>query len=149
MSVNTGTVLIREMESKDYISIAEIWRSVFDPGKITDESVAQICEKMKDDSRYHIFVADRDGRIIGFVTTVEALRINLPNVYIKVNELAVLPEFQHSGIGKMLMERVEKLAGDRGISRIGLASGFQREDAHKFYEHLGYHKSSFWFSKRI
>ena len=53
------------------------------------------------------------------------------------------------GIGKMLMERVEELAKERGISMIGLASGFQRTEAHEFYERLGYQKTSFRFSKRI
>ncbi len=149
MDMNISTVLIREMESKDYISIAEIWRNFFDSRSITDESVVQVCEKMKDDSRYRIFVADMNGRVIGLVTTVESLAINMPNGYIKINGLAVLPEYQHCGIGKKLMERVEKMAGERNISLIGLASGFQRKGAHEFYEHLGYHKSSFWFSKRI
>lgn len=47
------------------------------------------------------------------------------------------------------MEHVEKLADDRNISLIGLASGFQRIGAHEFYEHLGYQKLSYWFRKRI
>ena len=144
-----STCIIREIENKDYLSVAAVWRDVFGPLSITDESFAQTCEKMKADSRYHIFIAEKYGNIIGFVTTVESLAINLPNGYIKVNGLAVLPEFRHCGIGKMLMERVEKLAGERNISLIGLASGFQRTDAHEFYEHLGYQKSSFWLSKRV
>ncbi len=149
MDKNLGTVLIREMERKDYSFVAEIWRNFFDSGSITDESVVQVCEKMKDDSRYRTFVADVNDHVIGFVTTVEALAINMPNGYIKINGLAVLPEYQHCGIGKRLMECVEKLAGERNISLIGLASGFLRKGAHEFYERLGYHKSSFWFSKRI
>lgn len=149
MDMNIGTVLIREMESKDYRSVAEIWRNFFDSESVTDESVVQVCEKMKNDSRYRTFVADMNGRVIGFVTTVEALAINMPNGYMKINGLAVLPEYQQRGIGKKLMERVEKLAGERNISLIGLASGFQRKRAHEFYEHLGYQKSSFWFRKRI
>ena len=142
-------VLIRDLERRDYISLAAVWREVFGP--LTDEAVAGVCEKMEGDSRYRIFVAETDGKVTGFVTTVEALAINLPsgNGYIKVNGLAVLPEFRHCGIGKMLMERVERLAGEREISLIGLASGFRRTDAHEFYEHLGYQKLSFWFRKTI
>ena len=142
-----STVLIRDMESRDYLSIAEIWRDVFTP--VEDESVADVCERMKGDSRYRIFVADMEGMVVGFVTTVEALSINLPDGYIKINGLAVLPEYRRRGIGKLLMERVEELARERGISLIGLASGFNRTEAHEFYEHLGYQKLSFWFRKRI
>lgn len=142
-----STVLIRDMESRDYLSIAAIWRDVFTP--VEDESVAGVCERMKGDGRYRIFVADMEGVVVGFVTTVEALSINLPDGYIKINGLAVLPEYRRQGIGKLLMERVEELARERGISLIGLASGFQRTEAHEFYEHLGYQKLSFWFRKRI
>mgnify|MGYP001025361417 CR=1 FL=1 len=149
MDENTDIILIREIESKDYISIDLIWRKVFDLGSITDESVVKTCEKIKNDDRYHIFVADMNGKVIGFVTIVESLAINLPNGYIKVNGLAVLPEFQCCGVGKMLMRRVEKLAVDRNVSLIEVASGFKRTNAHEFYEHLGYRKTSYRFSKRI
>ena len=142
-------IVIREIESKDYISIIAIWRGALGLLSATDENVAKTFEKMKGDSRYCTFVADVNGNVVGFVTTVETLAIDQPNGYMKVNGLAVLPEFQRRGIGKMLMERVEKLAIERNISLIGLASGFQRTGAHGFYEHLGYQKLSFWFRKRI
>ena len=142
-------IVIREIESKDYISITAIWRDVLGFLSVTDEIVVKTCEKMKGDSRYRTFVADVNDNVVGFVTTVETLAIDHPNGYIKVNGLAVLPEFQHCGIGKMLMERVEKLANERNNSLIGLASGVQRTNAHEFYEHLGYQKLSFWFRKTI
>lgn len=147
--MNTDTVHIRKIESGDYASIAAIWRAVFGPLPVTDELWAETCEKMRVDSRCHIFVAEKNGSVAGFVTTVEALAMNLPNGYIRINGLGVLPEFQHCGIGKMLMERVEKLAAERNLVLVELASGFQRTEAHGFYEHLGYRKTSFRFSKRI
>ena len=140
-------VLIRDLERRDYISLAAVWREAFVP--LTDEALITACKKMEGDSRYRIFVAETDGRVVGFVTTVEALAINLPDGYIQVNSLAVLPEFRHCGIGKMLMNRVEELAGERGSSLVELASGFQRTEAHEFYERLGYQKTSFRFSKRM
>lgn len=142
-------IVIREIESKDYMFIATIWRDVLGVLSATDEHVVETYEKMKGDIRYRTFVADVNGSIVGFATTVETLAIDQPNGYIKVNGLAVLPEFQHCGIGRMLMERVEKLACERNVSLIGLASGFQRTGAHEFYEHLGYQKLSYWFRKRI
>lgn len=142
-------IVIREIESKDYASVAAIWRDVLGYMSVTDEDVVKTYEKMKGDRRYCTFVADVKGAVVGFVATVESLGIDHPNGYLKVNGLAVFPEFQHCGIGKMLMERVEVLAGERNLSMIGLASGFQRTKAHEFYEHLGYQKSSYWFRKRI
>ena len=142
-------ITIREIESKDYSSVAAIFRDVLGILQATDEAVTKTCEKMKDDNRYRTFVADMDGNVVGLATTVETLAFDHPDGYIKVNGLAVLPEFQRCGIGKMLMERVEKLAVERKASMIGLASGFQRTGAHEFYEHSGYQKLSFWFRKNI
>lgn len=142
-------ITIREIESKDYSSVATIFRDVLGILPATDEAVAKTCEKMKDDNRYRTFVADMDGNVVGLATTVETLAFDHPDGYIKVNGLAVLPEFQRCGIGKMLMERVEKLAVERKASMIGLASGFQRTGAHECYEHSGYQKLSFWFRKSI
>lgn len=142
-------IVIRKIESKDYISVAAIWRDVLGILSATDETVIKTFEKMKGDSRYSTFVADVNSHVVGFVTTVETLAIDQPNGYIKINGLAVLPEFQHCDVGKMLMECVEKLASERNISLIGLASGFQRTGAHEFYERLGYQKLSFYFRKRI
>ncbi|MBP3918635.1 MAG: GNAT family N-acetyltransferase [Clostridia bacterium] len=143
-------IMIREIESKDYHAAAAIWRDVLDIPSATDENVIRIYEKMKGDDRYRTFVADWDGKVIGLAATVETLSIGgNPDGYIKLNGLAVLPEYQHCGIGTKLIKRVEALAKERGTLYIGLASGFQRTDAHAFYEHLGYQKTSFWFRKRI
>lgn len=142
-------IVIREIERKDYQSAAMIWRNVLGYPSITEESLAETYQKMKGDSRYSTFVADVNGNVVGLVTTVETIAIDYPNGYIKINGLAVLPEFQHCGIGKMLMERVEQQADMHHISMIGLASGFGRTDAHAFYEHLGYQKLSYWFRKKF
>lgn len=78
-------IVIREIESKDYISVSAIWRNMLGFSSVTDETVAKTCEKMKGDSRYCTFVADLKDNVVGFVTTVETLAIDQPNVYIKVN----------------------------------------------------------------
>lgn len=140
-------VVVREIESKDYVSVAAIWRDVLGYSSVSTETVAETYEKMKGDNRYRTFVADVDGKVVGFATTVLTLAVDHPNGYIKLNGLAVLPEFQRCGIGKLLMKRVEKLTAECGSSYIGLASGFQRTNAHEFYEHLGYNKTSFYFRK--
>ena len=142
-------IVIREIENKDYTSVAAIWRDVLGFSAVTDENIITTYEKMRNDNRYCTFVADVNGDVVGFATAVETIAIPYPSGYIKMNGLAVLPEFQHHGIGKLLMKRVEKLADERRSSCIGLASGFQRTGAHEFYEHLGYRKTSFWFRKNI
>lgn len=143
------SIVIRDIERRDYAAVAAIWRDVLGILTATDEIAVKTYERMKGDDRYRTFVADAGGEVVGFVTAVETLAIDRPEGYIKVNGLAVLPGFRRQGVGRMLMERVERLAGERGASAIGLASGFQRTDAHAFYERMGYRKTSFWFRKNI
>lgn len=142
-------ITIREIESADYKAVAAIWRDVLEIPSATDEVTAKTYEQMKRDSRYHTYVAEADGRIAGLVTAVEVIAIGYPNGYIKMNGLGVLPEFQRQGIGRMLMERVERLAVEHGADAIGLASGFKRTGAHEFYERMGYRKTSYWFRKMM
>ena len=141
-------VIIREMEEKDYMSVAVIWREVLDI-PVTDEELNNTYGKMKEDNRYSTYVAEADGKVVGLVTMVTALAIGHPTGYTKINGLGVLPEYRNMGIGRKLLEQAEQEAVRNGTRYLGLASGLTRENAHKFYEHMGYRKTSYWFRKRV
>lgn len=141
-------VIIREIEEKDYMSVAVIWREVLDI-PVTDEELNNTYGKMKEDNRYSTYVAEADGKVVGLVTMVTALAIGHPTGYTKINGLGVLPEYRNMGIGRKLLEQAEQEAVRNGTRYLGLASGLTRENAHKFYEHMGYRKTSYWFRKRV
>ena len=54
---------------------------------------------------------------------------------VKVRQMAVEPERQRSGIGRGLIERVEKLLAGEGVEEVELNA---RDVAVGFYEKLGY-----------
>ena len=141
-------VTIREIEEKDYMSVAVIWREVLDI-PVTDEELNNTYGKMKEDNRYSTYVAEADGKVVGLITMATALAIGHPTGYTKINGLGVLPEYRKMGIGKKLIEQAEQEAVRNGTRYLGLASGLTRENAHKFYEHLGFKKTSYWFRKRV
>ena len=60
------------------------------------------------------------------------------NLGLNILGLAVNPGFQGKRIGKKLMKRLEQYAVENSISFIRLNSALKREEAHKFYEHIGY-----------
>ena len=66
-----------------------------------------------------------------------------------MNGIGVLPAYRRRGIGKKLMEQVERFAVEQGAPYVGLASGISRVEAHAFYESIGYRKTSFWFRKSL
>lgn len=63
--------------------------------------------------------------------------------------LIVNEEHRNLGVGKRLIEKLEIIAKEKGCKRIELDSGFHRETAHKVYEHLGFRKRAFLFSKEL
>ena len=142
-------IAIREMETADFEAVLSLWQNELGSSRVTAENIALIYAKMKQNDSYRTFVAVADSVIAGFITTVEVMAFEYPVGYMKINGLAVKSELQGAGIGRRLIEHVEGLALQKGISRIGLATGFQRKEAHAFYEHLGYKSGSFWYGKML
>jgi ribosomal protein S18 acetylase RimI-like enzyme len=53
------------------------------------------------------------------------------------------------GIGRALIATAEKDFAHRGIRRVALNTRLAREDAHKFYESLGYERNGWRFVKQL
>ena len=143
------TVSIRRIEKNDYAAVASIWRDVLDVRNATEEHVTEVYGKMAPDERYCTFVAEAGGKVVGLAAVVKVLAIGHPGGYVKMNGLGVLPEYRHRGVGRQLMDQVERWALEQGAPYVGLASGTGRTEAHNFYEHLGYRKTSYWFRKNL
>ena len=141
-----ATVLIRKIREEDYEAAGMIWREVLDV-PVSDGDLAQIYRKMAADDRCFTYVAEADEKTVGLVTGVCVPAVPFPNGYIKMNGLGVIPGYRNRGIGRLLLAQVEKEAAKRKVSRIGLATGMGRTDAHTFYERMGYRKTSFWYRK--
>ena len=142
-------IVIRKISQSDVQAAAAIWREVLDVRNATDEIVAETDSVMEHDDRYITFVAEADGKIAGLAAAVKVLAIGHPGGYVKMNGIGVLPEYRGQGIGKQLMEHVERVAVEQGAPYVGLASGISRAEAHAFYEHIGYRKTSYWFRKSL
>ena len=140
-------MVIREMRKEDCPTVARLWRDELDIPRATDKAVLRTFEKMSEDSRYCTFVADVDGTVAGFITMVEVLSFDDPDGYIKMNGIAVLPEYRNQGIARMLVERAERAARERGADSIGAASSFKRAESQAMLTEMGYQKSAIWFHK--
>jgi len=85
-------------------------------------------------SKHFMAVDDQTGKIVGVVKVYE----KAPGVA-HFSHLAVKPELQRKGIGKMLVARVEEVCRAEGFEVIGCNA---RLETTHYFEKLGYHISA-------
>ena len=141
--------MIRPMQKTDCSVVARLWLNDLNVPIATDESVRRTFEKMSEDSRYFTYVAEEDGIVVGFITCVEVLSFDDPDDYIKINGIAVLPEYRRRGLGQQLTERAEQDARHRGANSIGAATSLNRTGSQAMLNKFGYEKFAFWFHKKF
>lgn len=131
-------LIIREFKIGDSEAIYQLNKSEMKYDYPLEETVENL-KKINKSKSDKIFVAEIDGNVIGYVYAS-----NYQCIYSKpmknILGIAVSKKYQKIGIGRDLMEAVEKWARDEKVSYIRLASGEEREDAHKFYRKCGYKK---------
>ena len=64
----------------------------------------------------------------------------------RVSALVVDSTVRGRGIGRALMAAAEQWAAERGCVLMEVTSNMRRADAHRFYEGLGYERTSFRFA---
>jgi GNAT superfamily N-acetyltransferase len=95
-----------------------------------------------------LYVCEQGSAVVGALGF--RIRENLEEVsrYGEISLLVVLDEAQRQGVGRFMMEHAERLAEREGCKGTWLVSGFGREEqAHQFYEELGYRATGYRFVK--
>jgi GNAT superfamily N-acetyltransferase len=121
------------------------------PGNATADAASSVLalEAMLATPNVTLLVAD-DSQVTGTVTLVI-----VPNLthgakpWAQVENMVVDAPVRGSGAGRQLIEECIRLAREAGCYKVQLQSGNQRRspenDAHGFYEHLGFGASSVGF----
>jgi GNAT superfamily N-acetyltransferase len=137
----------RPTSAADFEGVLALLRQLW-PDKPIDPAILRpIFERIIEVRRY--FCAEEEGRIVGFGGV--SFRDNMwqEGCIAFVEELVVDSSFRGRGIGGEIIKRLQELARAKGCKRLELDSGFHRTQAHLFYEHLGFEKRAFLFSKRV
>jgi GNAT superfamily N-acetyltransferase len=98
---------------------------------------------------YRTFVAVEEKEVVGFIglLTLPVYEHSRPIGWVLA--LSVSPRARRKGIGTALIAAAEGFYRDEGVTDIRLHSGLQREEAHEFYEKMGFDKSGYRFRKRL
>ena len=138
---------IRVAEINDAAALAQLMCEL---GYETTKSEMQMrMEKIASDRCYRTFVAVLDGKVCGMIGTLACPSYEHNDPGGRILALATLVTMRRRGIGRALIATAENDFAQRGIRRIALNTRLAREDAHKFYESLGYERNGWRFVKQL
>ena len=98
------------------------------PGPMDDD----YGEKVRDAC---VYVADDEDRVVGLIVLIEA-----PD-HLLIENVAVEPDRQHSGIGRALLNLAEIHARERGLTELRLYTNVVLVDNIRLYTRFGYRET--------
>jgi len=147
------TLRIRPGELEDVPLIAELIRGLARYEKL-EHDVVMTEEKLTaglfGEHRYaETLIAENDGEPVGFALFFHNFSTFLAQPGIYLEDLFVVPEQRGRGVGRALLERLARVAVDRGCGRLEWAVLDWNRDAITFYERLGANANSDWTVYRL
>jgi ribosomal protein S18 acetylase RimI-like enzyme len=138
---------IRDAELNDAAELAVLMREL---GYETKRAEMEARLKLiLSNPAYKTFVAIMDGCVCGMIGTLTYPSYEHNNPGARILALVTLSAVRRRGIGRALIATAEKDLAQRGIRRVALDTRLTREDAHKFYESLGYERNGWRFVKQL
>jgi GNAT superfamily N-acetyltransferase len=96
-----------------------------------------------------LVAAQLDGQLLGVITLHSMIVLHRPKPVGRVSALVVDARLRGSGVGRALMAAAESSLKDAGCGLIEITSNKRLVDAHAFYEHLGYIRTSIRLAKDL
>ena len=103
------------------------------------ESYSSAFEQMENDPNHELIVAERNGEVVGTLHLMFLPSISFQGgLRAQIESVRVDEQFQSQGIGSAMMGWSMQRAKQRGAHLVQLTTHKTREDAHHFYERLGF-----------
>ncbi|MFC2082903.1 GNAT family N-acetyltransferase [Candidatus Bipolaricaulota bacterium] len=135
---------LRELTSRDYDMIVEIWSAAGLPCRLLGRDGWAHFQSEIDRDTAVFLGADVDGTLVGVVLGTHDGRKGW------INRLAVLPDYRKRGIGTALVLEAEHRLNDLGIKIVTCLIETDNEASKDFFQALGFveHPDITYFSKR-
>jgi N-acetylglutamate synthase-like GNAT family acetyltransferase len=96
-----------------------------------------------------VWVADRDGTVVGLVALHVSCSLEHDGDVAKVSAIVVDEAARRQGVGEELMALAEREARRRGCVLLFLTTAERRKEAHTFYRGLGFEETGRRFAKGL
>jgi len=145
--IEQSSVVLRPAAASDAERIAALFTDEGYPAGPTD-IVARLERFASQFSQ--VVVADLDGEVLGFVAYHAMPRFEHDDRIVRILALVVDPGVRERGVGRLLMDEVERAARELAAAFVEVTAGHHRADARHLYEALGYDGSvAAYLRKRV
>jgi GNAT superfamily N-acetyltransferase len=94
-------------------------------------------------------VATIDKRVVGLCGVHKTVTIHRDAPLGRITILVIDEKAHGLGLGRMLVDAAEQWCRQKGCKLIEVTSNDRRAEAHAFYRHLGYERTSIRFAKKL
>lgn len=146
MALVTGRPPIRHATSDDAAELARLISPLGYP--ISGEDVAALWEAWEEGGGFAL-VAEGGDSLLGVITLQSVLVLHRPRPVGRITSLLVDAPARGRGLGRALVDAAEEALREKGCGLVEVTSHMRRSEAHTFYEHVSYDRTSFRFAKRL
>ncbi len=130
--------MLRDLQENDVKAICEINQEALGYSFSREKTASQLARLSRDSHHFLLGYEDADSHaLLGYIHA-EVYESLYSKAGFNILALAVSPQAQGQGIGKALLQGLEKETKRRGFEFIRLNSADHRLDAHAFYKKVGY-----------
>jgi predicted N-acetyltransferase YhbS len=141
-----GDIFIRPAEPRDSAAIARLIAQL--EYQVTAEEVADRLAIMAGEGAL-VLVAEQEGRVIGCLSTSIMRVLHRPASVGRISMMVVDESMRSRGVGAALVREAECVLAKRGCYMVEVTSHVRRTDAHRFYEKLGYERTSVRLAREL
>jgi len=138
-------VTFRSVQLSDAPAVAALMTQLGYPS--TPQDSERRLKRMLAHADYAGVVAESDDEVVALVLVHLEHGLEYDAIYGRIMGLVVDDRWRGRGLGKQLMQHVERWCKDRGADRIVLTSANRRLDSHKFYDAIGYERTGIRFAR--
>lgn len=141
--------MIQQLQKHQYKAVYKLTIDELGYHELEEDTFYACLDQMQKHSDYETFVMVLEDIVVGYIGVCREYAYNYAHYVMQITALCVDNTYQHKGVGTALIQYIEELARNEGVTSILVHSGLHRCDAHRFYEQNGFMKKSFVFKKQI
>lgn len=140
-------MIFRECTIDDFDRLLLLFSQLWPDRHLNEATMKQVFENGIRSEHQHYLCVEVDERIVGFCSLSVKNNLWQQGNLGHIDELVVDESFRRKGIGTELLDRIIRIAAEKGCRRIELDSALHRTKAHEFYEKCGFKNRALLFSK--